>query len=422
MSEVRQKIPARLESAVKGGYVTGAKDIVDDALGKAQNVVNEEHEEAISDLQENVGTGGSVDERIAAEKNRATNVEQGLDTRLGVVEQLAEISVGGGDIGIATADDFESDDSSDLAKVPTVGAILGGANEGVYDISARHNGAKYADLAEALGTNGANVPVGVRKGGMSIKFIQSSDNMYVQYRLVYSVWSTNVANWQSIEGETVFKTGEKVKEVGIDDEPTAESDNLVKSGGVKTALDTKLNASYNENTFYITDVNGYIIAQIGSDGVSSVDVKVKKDGELVSLVGELVSLINLIEAEKSRAIAEEEKKLNKVIDDDRILITDANGYIIVKVDKDGIHSAQDKHAVACMVLGENYYPTAAPTRNSDGNVTHVDVMFATGVEGEIDITYTNGVSTSIDVTYGNYIYTITINRDSEGNVTTVSVE
>ena len=44
-----------------------------------------------------------------------------------------------------------------------------------YDISANHSGATYADLSAALGTNGANVPVAVRKGGMSIKFVQSSD-------------------------------------------------------------------------------------------------------------------------------------------------------------------------------------------------------------------------------------------------------
>lgn len=91
--EVRQKIPARLESAVKGGYVAGAKDIVDDTLGKAQSVVNEEHEEAISDLQESVGTGGSVDERIAAEKNRAEAAETALANGIEGLTQ-SEVVVG----------------------------------------------------------------------------------------------------------------------------------------------------------------------------------------------------------------------------------------------------------------------------------------------------------------------------------------
>lgn len=44
----------------------------------------------------------------------------------------------------------------------------------VFDISVYNNNAKYADLASALGTNGANVPESLRKGGMSVKYVQSS--------------------------------------------------------------------------------------------------------------------------------------------------------------------------------------------------------------------------------------------------------
>lgn len=95
----------------------------------------------------------------------------------------------------------------------------------VFDISAYNASggtlATYADLAAALGTSGANVPEGVRKGGMSVKYVQSSDNNYVQFRYMSSdaatvATFTNVANWQ-----------------GVDAEPTAESQNLVTSGGVE---------------------------------------------------------------------------------------------------------------------------------------------------------------------------------------------
>lgn len=92
-------------------------------------------------------------------------------------------------------------------------------NGSAYDISAANSGTAYADLAAALGTDGANVPEAVRKGGMSIKFVQSSDNKYVQYRLMSNTFNTTVANWQ-----------------GVDDTPTAGSDNLVKSGGVSESL------------------------------------------------------------------------------------------------------------------------------------------------------------------------------------------
>jgi hypothetical protein len=77
--------------------------------------------------------------------------------------------------------------------------ILGG--DGVFDISAyRATGgtlAKYATLAAAL-DDGNNIPQSLRKGGMSVKFVQSSDNKYVQYILVTNEWSTNIEDWQKV--------------------------------------------------------------------------------------------------------------------------------------------------------------------------------------------------------------------------------
>ena len=83
----------------------------------------------------------------------------------------------------------------------------------VFDISVYNNNATYADLAAAL--SGNNVPSTLQRGGMSVKYVQTSDNKYVQYRLMSDSFNTTVANWQ-----------------GADDEPTVNSDNLVKSGGL----------------------------------------------------------------------------------------------------------------------------------------------------------------------------------------------
>lgn len=112
---------------------------------------------------------------------------------------------------------------------------------------------------------------------------------------------------------------------------------------------------------------------------------------------------------------------DNVIDDKVLRFTDADGYIVVKIDKNGVHSVKDKDAVACMVLSESYYPTAAPTRDGSGNITNASVMFETGVSGTLDITYTNGYSTEIEVAYGNNNYDITITRDANNRVETVSV-
>lgn len=77
---------------------------------------------------------------------------------------------------------------------------------GAFDISAYHATggvlAKYADLTAALGTGGANIPDDLRKGGMSVKFVQSSDNKYVSYFLTKDTWSTNTDYWQKVNLES----------------------------------------------------------------------------------------------------------------------------------------------------------------------------------------------------------------------------
>ena len=78
--------------------------------------------------------------------------------------------------------------------VITAGGV---ANHGsAFDISEYNkNGttlATYADLSAAL----AAVPSTVQKGGMSVKFVQSYDNNYVQYRLTKMTFSTTESDWQ----------------------------------------------------------------------------------------------------------------------------------------------------------------------------------------------------------------------------------
>lgn len=116
----------------------------------------------------------------------------------------------------------------------------------IYDVSARNNGAVFKSLQSLLSSDNLNtlIPSAVRWAGMSIRFIHSSDNKYVQYRYMDSNTTdatfTNVANWQ-----------------GVDEEPTAGSNNLVKSGGV-AKMQSVFNVNlYNNvpNTPYTTDGN-----------------------------------------------------------------------------------------------------------------------------------------------------------------------
>ena len=87
-------------------------------------------------------------------------------------------------------------------------------NGSAFDLSAYNNGTTYADLNAALTALNA-LPAAYKKGGMSMKYVQTSDNKYVQYRLMSDTFNTTPANWQ-----------------GVDDEPKDNSKNLVESGAV----------------------------------------------------------------------------------------------------------------------------------------------------------------------------------------------
>ena len=103
------------------------------------------------------------------------------------------------------------DSGTDLSVVYT---------DGAFDVSAYNNNAKFASLEALLNDERLStlIPTDVRKGGMTLKFIQSFDNKYVQYRLMSQNWSTIVSDWQ-----------------GVDDAPILRSNNLISSGAVQAS-------------------------------------------------------------------------------------------------------------------------------------------------------------------------------------------
>ena len=64
--------------------------------------------------------------------------------------------------------------------------------EVIYDVTANNDGITFSSLSELLSSENLStlIPVYVRCGGMSIRFVQSSDNNYVQYRLMANAFST----------------------------------------------------------------------------------------------------------------------------------------------------------------------------------------------------------------------------------------
>lgn len=144
--------------------------------------------------------------------------------------------------------------ASDIASVLIAAGYK--LTDEVFDIT-EYNNTNYADLASALGTNGANVPESLRKGGMSVKFVQTSDNnstQYVQYRYMSTSTAvadfTNVANWQ-----------------GVDEVPVKDSRNLITSGAV-------YNAALHQIVIQATASSG----DVSEDAI----ITVKTGGEIVA--------------------------------------------------------------------------------------------------------------------------------------------
>lgn len=117
-------------------------------------------------------------------------------------------------------------------------------NMGALDVSELnatenpHTPAIYADLSAAL----AAISTDYQKGGMSIKFVQSSDNNYVEYFLTTKDWSINVGDWMKIERASYMPNFEDVLFNTLD----------FVIGGLSTSDGSETIASNRVRTDYIT--------------------------------------------------------------------------------------------------------------------------------------------------------------------------
>ena len=84
--------------------------------------------------------------------------------------------------------------------------------EVIYDVTANNNGMTFASLSALLLSDNLStlIPVSVRHGGMNIRFIQTSDNKYVQYRLAAAIWSTDIHDWTSEDPYFIDKIMQEV--------------------------------------------------------------------------------------------------------------------------------------------------------------------------------------------------------------------
>jgi hypothetical protein len=247
-----ENIPSRLHCVAEGNVLAGANEILDDDKGKKQTVINQENDQRLETLETAVGTGGSVDSRIESAKTEIVGGASSDCNTLGKAEAL--ISTNANDIAalqeayaaltqndvvvVAPADTWPVATPAqniiyrvvDRTNTPpqyyadymwngtalvemaqynnaidarpkkasqnlvTSGGVFD--NMGALDVSELnatenpHTLAKYVDLSAAL----AAVPTDYQKGGMSINFVHTDDNKYVQYRLMATSFSTTEAD------------------------------------------------------------------------------------------------------------------------------------------------------------------------------------------------------------------------------------
>lgn len=215
----------------------------------------------------------------------------------------------------------------------------------VYDISAHHSNNTYVDLVAAL-DGGNNIPQELRRGGMSVKFVQSSDNKYIQYFLTKDEWSASEADWQKLNLE------EEVSELDL---KTSElTQNMEKfDESIKFSLDESL---------YISDQLGNVIGKFSSDGLTITDVKFLRNAEIISLLTELG---NKVSRENGKGLSTEDfttslkdslegLSIFNPIYEDNFYIVDSQKNVVAKVDKNGIHSVGFSTSRTSIVDGENY--------------------------------------------------------------------
>ena len=122
---------------------------------------------------------------------------------------------------------------------------------GIYDVTANNDGVTFSSLSELLSSENLStlIPVDVRCGGMSIRFVQSSDNKYVQFRYMETTTTgipnpfLDTVNWQSEQ---------------VDSVPVKMSKNLAESGGIERSIEESVGLSIDLSRGYY-DPSGNII-------------------------------------------------------------------------------------------------------------------------------------------------------------------
>lgn len=254
-------IGGRLHSIATGNVVAGTDEILDDNLGKKQTQINTETYSLVESVNNALDALNPDQQEALAVAAKANANEAklgyyvcdtGANTAAKTIAATGYVLGTGGNIRIKMtnantvdavtlninstgakalfyngeqASSTNSWEAGETVEVYYDGTsyyannVVGGSGsgDGAFDVSAKYptsgvEGGNTYTLEGALAVLNTNLSASKKKGGMSIKFIQSSDNKYVQFRYMSSSTAvadfTNTDNWSFCGDDVLVESPE----------------------------------------------------------------------------------------------------------------------------------------------------------------------------------------------------------------------
>ena len=201
------------------GWVDKGKTLVDDHLSETSE--NPVQNKVITNKTKNIDTKvgkiesdiNGLESRVGSAESDITILQNQMSTKASKTE--LEEAIGESLDDIQEAMENLPDGQSVSAQVALNTTAIEGLEEDVsqlgqeviYDVTKNNptagpnNDGKFESLSVLLSDANLStlIPVTVRCGGMSIRFAQSSDNKYVQFRCIANSFTTDVTQWQNYD-------------------------------------------------------------------------------------------------------------------------------------------------------------------------------------------------------------------------------
>ena len=243
----------------------------------------------------------------------------------------------------------------------------------IFDIS-EYTGRQYSTLSDALN----DIPQAKQKGGMTIRYVPTNGNKYIQARCMAQNFTTDVTQWQGVfdivEDNSNLSTGKGIKLNTVEEKehPIADNDvegyitdknksiiaKLMKNGAVEWLVENSKDIANNTRFESIEDFLSYVSSEAPDSGNGIIKY-------LTDKTGVVIATINYIGDTKfygGGGFAGEFTS-NKPLKFDAVkVLTDPKGKVVGWISKDGkVHLyeiiAEKVNTKKLNVEGESLFPS-----------------------------------------------------------------